>query len=436
MSSSASGERVGLYAGRSLADDLASLRIERRGGPKRPGRGGGGGGLVIRLLSALLWLVPMGLLGGAGFVGYRQYEKIRPKATVSVALVQSMTTGEAETLLSAKGYLKSRNQVAIGAKIPGRVEQVLVEEGMRVTKGQLLAVLEHNDILAQLESRKAMVERSEAELLESESDLEMKDRKAKRAQSLLGRGVGNVEETDLAVSSRRMAVAKVAALQAAIHLQKAMVRECEETIKNLHIVAPFAGTVTSKDADVGETLALGGMGGASGRGSVVTLANLDALEVETDVAENLLSRVTVGQPAEISVSAVPGKHYRGRLRRVVPMGDRTRGTVKVKVEVLDPDERLFPELVATVHFLPDKALKSPDAGKSFLFVPKAAIVEQSGHSFVWVVDRKPTVHRRRVDVVVSNDDLARVESGVSAGDSVVINPAKDLKDGEPVKVAE
>ena len=112
------------------------------------------------------------------------------------------------------------------------------------------------------------------------------------------------------------------------------------------------------------------------------------MDVETDVAENLLSRIALGQPAEISVSAVPSKHYRGRLRQIIPISDRARGTVKVKVEILDPDEHLFPELVATVHFLPDKAHQGPDVGKSHLFVPKSALFEEGGHSHVWKVDAK------------------------------------------------
>ena len=129
----------------------------------------------------------------------------------------------------------------------------------------------------------------------------------------------------------------------------------------MSLYAPFDGTVVEKQGEEGEVITPSAMSSSIGRSAVVTLASLDKMEVETDVAENLLSRVAIGQPAEISVSAVPSKHYRGRLRQVIPMGDRTRGTVKVKVEILDPDEHLFPELVATVHFLPDKALKNPDA---------------------------------------------------------------------------
>jgi hypothetical protein len=118
------------------------------------------------------------------------------------------------------------------------------------------------------------------------------------------------------------------------------------------------------------------------------------------------------------------------------MSDRTRGTVKVKVEILDPDEHLFPELVATVHFLPDKALKNPNADKSYLFVPKSAVFEESGHAYTWVVDNDARVTRRQVEVATTNDELARVESGLKSGETVVINPPKTLRPNEVVKLAE
>jgi RND family efflux transporter MFP subunit len=233
-----------------------------------------------------------------------------------------------------------------------------------------------------------------------------------------------------------MAAAKVKALEASLKIQAAMVQETKQLVDDMSIRAPFDGTVTKKGAELGETILLGGMGAASGRGSVATLADLDHLEVETDISETYLSRIAVGQPAEISVSAVPDRHYRGRLDRIIPMGDRTRGTIKVMVEVLDPDEHLFPELVATVHFLPDEAVNNPNAGKTFLFVPKAALVEENGHMHAWVVDPKGIVARRQVEVVVTTDDLARVEKGLTAGEQVVVQPSKALADGQQVKIAE
>jgi multidrug efflux pump subunit AcrA (membrane-fusion protein) len=118
------------------------------------------------------------------------------------------------------------------------------------------------------------------------------------------------------------------------------------------------------------------------------------------------------------------------------MGDRSRGTIKVKVEILDPDEHLFPELVATVHFLPDKALNNPDASRSFLFVPKGALYEENGHEYAWVVDGRSRLHKRAVEAAVTADDLARVESGLKAGETVVLNPSKSLREGNEVKVAD
>jgi RND family efflux transporter MFP subunit len=419
----------------TLRDDLASLKIERGNSYQSQAvRARGEGG--VRLLSVVLWTIPVAILAGVGVVGYRQYEKFRPKTEVTVALVQAMTTGEAEKLLSAKGYLKSRHQAEIGAKLPGRVEAIYVEEGNKVRKGQVLAVLEHNDFKARLDSGKAQIERSTAELKEATADFEVKDRKARRWTQLLSRGTATIEETDGYVTARNMAAARLLSLEAAIHYQKAFLNEMEETIRNMHIIAPFDGTVLTKKAEVGETITAGGMGSSSFRGAVINLADLEHMEVETDVSENMLSRIAVGQPAEISVTAVPGKRYRGKLRLIVPMGDRTRGTIKVNVAVVDPDEHLFPELVATVHFLPDRSVNNPNAGKAFLFVPKTAVVDEAGHSYAWIVDEKGSVHKRPVEVVTSTDDLARVETGLKSGESVVVKPPANLRNGERVTITE
>jgi len=423
----------------TLRDDLASLKIDRGGRdpqprPSRPGRARRERG--IGLLALLIWLIPLGLLGFAGVYAYRQYEQIRSKTEVSVGLVQTMTSGEAEKLLSAKGYLKSRYQALIGAKIPGRVEKMYVEEGSRVKKGQVLAVLEHNELKAALESRRAMLKQTEAQLQEAKVDLKEKGREAARARRLYQAKTVSIEEWEKAEAAREMCEAKVAALEAGIKLQGANVQETEETIRNMSLYAPFDGTVVEKQGEEGEVITPSAMSASISRSAVVTLASLERMEVETDVAENLLSRITLGQPAEVSVSAVPNKHYRGRLRQIIPMGDRTRGTVKVKVEILDPDELLFPELVSTVHFLPDKALNNPNANRAFLFVPKAAVFDENGHSFAWVLDMKSRVEKREVEVAPTNDELARVESGLKTGETVVVNPPKHLRQGETVKVAE
>ena len=430
----------------SLRDDLASLKIERRGpAPRlerpdrdRPGPRTGPRPRRFRVGVPwfLLWLIPIALLAGAGYYGYEQYRRLRGRPEVIVAPVQAMTAGEAEKVLSAKGYIKSRSQAMIGAKVPGRVERMLVDEGSRVEKDQLLAVLEHNDIRAMFASRKAQVSRAEAELLEAEVDLREKDRRVRRERMLRVQGRSSPELEEQAQAERDMASARSEALRAGIALMTAMAREAEETIRNMHILAPFAGTVVVKQAEVGETITPGGLGEASGRGSVCTLADLSRLEVETDVAEQALARVHPGQPAEITVGAVPGHRYRGKLRQIVPMGDRARGTVKVDVDILDPDDRLFPELVATVHFLPDDATESASTGQTFLFVPRTALVGEGERATLWVVDDRSKVRKRAVRVAGRDGELARIDAGLEPGETVVLEPSANLVEGEAVQIAD
>jgi RND family efflux transporter MFP subunit len=425
----------------TLREELASLKIDRpdpefsrnNGHRKSSGRHGGGG---LRLLSWLLWVIPLSVLAGGGALVYQRYDEIRSRPEVSIGLVQRMTTGEASKLLSAKGYLKSRNQAMIGTKLPGRVERMYVEEGMKVKKGDTLAVLEHNDMKAMLRSREAQTIRTESELEEARADLWEKEHEYKRVSRLFSQRSATPEEAEKATAGQKKAAARVMALEAAVKLGKANVEEIKATIATMHLYAPFDGTVVEKQGEEGEVIATMAMSSSTGRTAVVTIANLEKMDVETDISEGLMSRVEMGQPAEVSVSAIPSKRYRGRLRQIIPMGDRTRGTVKVKVEILDPDEKLFPELAATVHFLPNRTSANPDASRSFVFVPKSAVFQENGHDTVWVVGTKNLIHKRSVEVATTTDVLARVESGLGPDEKVVLNPMKTLRESETVRIAE
>jgi len=391
----------------------------------------------LRLLSWLLWLIPLGIVGTAGAVAYRQYDQIRSKPEVTVGLVQKMTTGEAEKLLSAKGYLKAQKQAMIGTKVAGRVEEMRVKEHDEVKKGQILAVIEHYDLDAMIEQRKWSQLKTEAELEEATVDLWEKGREETRAERLVAKKMVPQEDFEKASSARKMAAARVSALKASIRVMKANIQEMEDTLKyQMHILAPFDGIVVEKQGEVGEIISPMAMSSSLGRSAVVTIADLKNIDVETDISENLMSRIELGQPAEVSVSAVPNKRYKGELRQIIPMGDRTRGTVKVKVMIKDPDDNLFPELAATVHFLPFKTGSNADANRSYLFVPKSAVFQENGHDFVWVEGKNNRVGKRQVEVAMTKEDLARVETGLESSETVVLNPAKTLKDGEPVRIAE
>lgn len=425
----------------TLREELASLKIDRpnsikaarngRGKPS-PRRGGG----VLRLISWMLWMLPLGLLGAAGVYGYRQYDQMRSRAEVTISRVSAKTWAEASTLLDATGYLKSRYQATIGTKIAGRVEEMRVIEGDKVKKGDTLAVIEHNDLKAMLASRQAQAERTAAELDEERADLWAKEREDYRVTRLYNQKKATAEEYEKAQAEHKKATARVAALEAAVKLVKSNTDEIKATIFTMHLYAPFDGTVVEKQGEVGEIISPTSMSSSLGRSAVVTIADLRHMDVETDISEGHLWRIALGQPASVSVSAIPSKRYRGRLRQVLPMSDRTRKTLKVKVEILDPDDNLFPELAAKVYFLPSESANSPAASKTFLFVNKAAVFNDSGHDYVWLVQKDNIVRKNEVQIANSTEDLARVESGLKLDDSVVLNPPKTLRDYDKVRVKE
>ena len=218
------------------------------------------------------------------------------------------------------------------------------------------------------------------------------------------------------MAGHKKATARVAALEAAVKLMKANIEEIKATIVTMHLYAPFDGTVVEKQGEEGEIITPTAMSSSLGRTAVVTIADLEKMDVETDISENLLWRIALGQPAEVSVSAIPSKRYRGRLRQVMPMSDRTRGTVKVKVEILDPDDKLFPELAATVHFLPeqDRRTARTPAGRS-CSCPSRPSSRRTATTTSGSSATKNVVRKRPVEVATTTDDLARVESGLEAG---------------------
>ncbi len=393
------------------------------------------GGGVLRLLSWILWLIPLSLLGGAGYLGYRQYEQVRARPEVTVGLAQRMTTGEAAKLFAADGYLRSQSQATVGPKIAGRVERVYVKEGMKVRKGDMLASIEHNDLSAELESRQAETAKTEAELEEARADLWEKARENARATRLFQQKSTTVEEAEKADAAFKKARARVAALEASVALMKGHVAETRAQIDAMSLVAPFDGTVVEKLGEEGEIIVPTASTNTQTRGAGVTIADLKRMDVETYVTEGLLSRLEIGQPAEVSVRAAPAKRYRGRVRQLIPIADRAQGTVKVKVEILDPDDKLFPELAAKVNFLP-RTSGSPDPTEAYVYAPRSAIVNENGNEFVWVVGSGNRIRKRLIESAAGKEALAQVTSGLEPGEKLVLNPRGSFQDDELVRIAD
>jgi RND family efflux transporter MFP subunit len=443
-------------------DPLATLRINR-GDARR--RGSGWFGKLLALC------VVLGL-AAAGSWAWSKYGEQLTRPEVQTALVQVQAAGAADSVLSAQGYLKSEKQAAIGAKVPGRVLKVYVREGQAVAVGDVLAELEHADIdqtllamKAALESKDASLEairlsleKSKADLVEVEATLEQDDREYNRSERLLKSGSVTATEFERcqaklkASRSRRdsmkaaVSVSQSRLVEAEAHLRESHARfhEVEQQQQNLFVRAPFQGIVISKEAEQGESIMPGGMGAASGRGSVVTLADLLHLEVETDVKEDYVSRVKKDQPVSIAVDAVPNHRFGGRVRTIIPMGDRAKGTVKVKVrlnvdevrEVNDPQTEtftLFPEMAATVYFLGEGKPASSGAVVNQVYAPQNAIQSDAGGPFVWqVVDDR--VRRVAVETGDAKDGRVRIHGGLKGGERLVVDPPENVRDDLLIRI--
>jgi RND family efflux transporter MFP subunit len=358
-------------------DPLATLRIDRTSKPNNSSVGVVFKWLALFLLfllasaGGLVVAVNQGWMNTNAVQGWLEVPdmiKNRPEVRVVRATVEQGRSADATVV--ATGYLESLRQAKIGARAVGRVEAVNVEEGSRVKKHDVLAVLEHADLDASLAATQATLTRSKAAIDEHKVLIEQNRREYNRAKSLLASRSISDTEHDKSKFDLDSAVARLKSMEADVQLAEARLREAQQIKENMFIRAPFDGTVISKDAEVGESIMPGGMGEASGRGSAVTIADLDNLEVDCDVKEDYISRVRSGQQAEVVVDAVPGRRYRGEVRKVIPMGDRARATIKVKVKIIDVDDRLFPDMSSTVYFLPDQSQDQPVSEAPRTFCPE------------------------------------------------------------------
>ena len=420
-------------------DPLSKLRIQRAS--QRPRRS-----WFKRLVRGLLVLA---LLAGAGAAGFFWASKngwisvdqkwvalpeaMQPRLDARLAAFSVETGRSGDAIVKSTGYLESRWQAKIGTRMPGRVQEINVEEGSRVKAGEVLAVLEHADLAASLAAAEATHERAKAALEEQEVVILQTQREYERQERLWKQKLAAESNYDDAKFKYQAAVARRASLIADIALADARRREALQMKENMFIRAPFDGTVVSKDAEVGESMMPGGMGEGSGRGSALTVADLAHLEVECDVNEKDIGKIAPGQTCEVAVDAVPEKRYEGRVRKVIPMGNRARATIKVKVAIVDVDERLFPDMSATVFFLPQQTATAAETPSKRVFCETAAISSDADRSFVWVLDGDDRTRQVDVTTGASRDDRTEIIAGLAGNERVIIAP-EGLQPGQRVRV--
>ncbi len=387
--------------------DLSALRIDRSAPPSRRG-----------MHPALLVRLGLAVVAVGSFVGLRVMGANRG-ITVTAGTAEATGGGSASGAgISANGYVVARTKASVSSKILGRLAWVSITEGSRVREGEIIARLESADYEAALHAAEATAAQLDAQTIQAQREL-------KRAQSLRSQDLLSEAELENAQTKVEVATAQANAGVAQVRLAQA-------NFENTRVRAPFTGTVLRKDAEVGEIVAPSSAGGGLTRTAIVTMADLSTLEVEVDVNEAYIAQIGGTQPARITLDAYPDTSFSGRVRQVVPTADRQKATVLVKVSILDRDPRILPEMGAKVVFEARDA--QMQAAPRRVFVPQAAVVSAGGSASVWVVE-SGAVRRQSVDVGPTRGDRVEVRRGLSGGETLVLDPPADLKDGIKVKLS-
>ncbi len=421
-----------------LKADLESLR--RSEAPETSRKG----------LWILLGVVILALGGGA--LAWRSANAAVEVATVTPSVERTSSAPAGTPVLTASGYIVARREAIVSSKIQGRLAELSVEEGSELNAGDLIARLESSDFVASVARAQAQVQQASASQNSADAAIQRAEADAAEARRQLGvseRLIADklVSVDQLDINKSRMRLAEAALSQARAERDRTVASAAQATadlsyaraqLQNTVIRAPFAGTVVRKMAEVGESVAPipPGVNISTASGAIVALADLATLEMEADVNEANVAKLTEGQPAEITVEAFPDRKYKAVLRQVIPTADRTKATVLTKVTLIDKDKDLKPEMSAKVTFLEPQRAEAPVAvdaapAKPVILVPQSAVVNRDGPKVFEVVGDR--VQMRTIATGAIRGDRVIVTDGLAGSETLVDKPAETLKDGDAVK---
>jgi RND family efflux transporter MFP subunit len=381
--------------------DLSALRIHHDEEPKGPERS---------WLKIIVWIVVLAALAVVFAFVYSRFIAPSRALLVDTVLVKATVSVANPALLTATGYLVANKQAKITPKISGKVIRLNFDTGTKVHRGDILAVLESTNLQAQLD--------------EAQASLSEAQREYNRQAALWKDGVTTRALLDSA--------------EAQLKVMQARLDQIRISMTDMVVRAPFDGVVATKNTEVGEVISsvtIGQIAGTLPSGAIATIVDLRTLEVEADINENTLAQLHEGQPAEVSVDAFPGQKWKGFLRQIIPTADRSKGIVKVKVAIIDPSDRLLPEMASTVSFLQTARTEAELREPAKLWIPLAAIIDGPPKK-VAVVDDQHRVVLKAVTVGAVRDNRIEVLSGLREGERLITRQADTVKSGELVRLSD
>jgi len=353
---------------------------------------------------------------------------------VAVQTATATAPGGAEgagAVLQATGYVTARRQATVSAQITGTLTDVLIEEGDHVRKGQVLARLEDSAYRANLEAAQASARAAQAQIGQLQAQLAQARHDAARQEALVGRGLVAKQAAEQARTQVDALAAQLIAQRRQAEAAKAQAQVAQVNFDYTVVRAPFDGVVTDKAAQVGEIISPLSAGGGFTRTGVGTIVDMDSLEVDVDVNEAYIGRVKPGMPAEAVLDAYPDWTIPAHVIAIVPAADRGKATVKVRVALEKKDARIVPDMGVRVSFLEAKPQATAQAPRGAL-VPASAVVRRDGGEVVFVVQGDRAQQRRVQPTPMGEQRL--LPEGVQPGETVVVSPPDELRDGAEVSV--
>jgi RND family efflux transporter MFP subunit len=403
------------------SDLLKELRIDREArAPRR------------RVSRVLLVAAVLLALAGAGL-----WLVLARAAPVTVRVAAARAASEAAdggSVLDASGYVTARRQATVSAKITGKIAEVLIEEGVRVKEGDVLARLDDADAQAQLRLAQAQLTAARSQLAEIRALLAQAERDHTRQQELARRELVSAQSLDAALAQRDMLRARLAAAAEQVQVAQESLRVAQVQLDNTVIRAPFGGVVVAKTAQPGEMISPISAGAGFTRTGIGTIVDMDSLEIQVDVNESFINRVEPGQRVEATLNAYPDWKMPASVIAIIPSADRSKATVKVRIAIGQKDPRIVPDMGVRVGFLGSAATRetSPAAG---VLVPADAVRGDgaTGTVFVYANGR---AQRRTVTLGRGLGNDRHVLTGVRGGERVIVAPPASLQDGHAVKLGE
>ena len=410
---------------------LNELRIDRNAPPAQPGVPRWAwiaGGVVAAVL--VLGLAAWWLFGRDAAPVVRTAE--------AVAIGGPGATGT--SVLDATGYVVARRMATVSAKVTGKVREVLIEEGQRVEAGQVMATLDPVDAMAGRELAAAQLAAARSQVAGAEARFEEANANATRLGSLVGQQLVSRAQFDQARAERDALRAQLVTARRNVEVAADQLAIADNSVDNTVVRAPFAGVVIAKAAQPGEMISPLSAGGGFTRTGIGTIVDMDSLEVEVDVGVSYINRVEPGMPVVATLNAYPQWQIPGHVIAIIPAADRGKATVTVRIALEERDDRIVPEMGVRVSFLEEAPAPGAEAPPSGALVPADAIVSRAGNDVVYVVQGvdggEATVDLREVEVGRSLGDDREVTSGLSGGETVVLDPPEGLADGNEVRVVE